>query len=223
MNDEGTTPVSTSTTIFLALQHSIFFWALLVVGLGYAALAITGHPLAQRLARAGLWLFTLGTLFELGIAILWRVFFGDFDDVPSFAFSVVTLIFVSSVWFSVWPWRGEDFSKDEQAPGFDLARASLGACVAVLVALALGVLDAAFRVREGSPFLDFRGYAWFYFAIRGVGGAIWGGLLAGVMAGLLPRFLWLHQSLGKQRAAVLAGALVVLAIVARIVGGSLVG
>jgi hypothetical protein len=155
MNGEGTTPISTSTTVFLALQHSIFFWALLVVGLCYAALALTAHPLAQRIARAALWIFTLGTLFELGIAILWRAFFGDFSDVPMFAFSVVTLVFAGCVGASVWPWRAGDRSPAESAPGFDWPRASLGACVGVVVAL--GFADAAFRARAGSTFLDFRG------------------------------------------------------------------
>jgi hypothetical protein len=223
MNDEGTAPISTSTTIFLALQHSIFFWALLVVGAIYAVLAITGHPLALRLARAGLWLFTLGTLFELGIAILWRVIFGDFSDVPTFAFSGVTLIFIGVVGASVWPWRAKKDASAETPPGFDWLRASLGLCVAVMVALALGFADAAFRARAGSPYFDFRGYAWFYFAMRGVGGAIVGGILAGILAGMLPRYLWSHRALAKPHAAVLAGALVVLAVAVRLIGGGQVG
>lgn len=223
MNGEGVSTGGTGITLFLLLHKSIFFWALLAVGLCYAAYAIKGHPLARTIASITLAMVLFGTFTELGIAILWRLFFGNFIDVPTFEFSIVTIADVLPCILLVWPWGKDDGAKNEIAPTFDWLRASLGFFFGVFFALIISYADTTFRIIRADPTLQFRNFFWFFFAVRGLGGAVIGGVLLGVLAGFLPRFQWAHTHLSKMRGGIAGGIFVVMAVLIRVVGGPLVG
>lgn len=223
MNGEGTTSTGTGTTLFLALHHSFFFWALLLVGLVYGIFALTGQPVVRKVASFGMALLLLGTFTELGIAILWRLFFGNFEDVPNFEFSAFTLAYALPALALVWPWRATENETSMTAPPFDWLRAAWGAFCGVVFTLLVAYGDTAFRVYRGDAFLLFRGFAYYFFELRGIWGACMAGLLLAALAGFLPRFQRAHAQLTKQRGATASGTILLLALLIRLAGGSIVG
>jgi hypothetical protein len=223
---EGEQSTSTSLTdIFDILHKSVFFWALLLVALCYLVYGLTRWPWMQRIARMSMWVMLLGVFFELGIAILWRLFFGSFDDVPIFQFTIFTVLFAGGCGLAVWPrTQAQQVPAGEIAAAappvsFDWWRASVGLFFGVALALAWGFAEAWFRDYHQDPQLAFRGFYWFFFAIRGIGGAIIGGISAAALAGVLPYFLWAHQFLSPRRALIVGGVLLVVVVFVRVLTG----
>ena len=211
-------PMSTVDLFFLA-QQSLFSWALLVVGLGYTVAATLAQPWVRASALGLLVTLAVGTIFELGIALLWRRFLGDFDDTPDFTFSAVTILYSGVAVLLIWPFH----SKGKAPPAFDMARAARGLLVGVALALALGLGDALFRQTHSDPYLEFRGFVWFFFAIRGIGGAVVGGLATAALGGCLPRLIHSHQRLPRLRTAAFGSLFMVMALLARFVLNAFAG